>query len=252
MSMMKRKRTARRAPGQELKVVDHQLDTLPSGALDARSSSEIGIRECAAIAEGTGYYERIGRKVNLESLRVRVHVHVRRFPLKLDSAGNDYNHRQGNVVYRQVIVWDKAPRGQTNLVYGDVFGFTKPDGTEAYSQVGAIRADVMDRFRILRDDIHILNPPYGEGKGFDQSVGLGQETSITPAGDYFFEQYVSLKGLQTTYRGPTDGPESIETGGLYVFMMAWSNTIVGPPYDDLNQFQIETTGNSFARLRYFE
>ena len=96
------------------------------------------------IQQGAGSWNRVGRKVNLRSLRIRgdiIHTQTTQ-----SAPGLTY----GQTV-RCVIVWDKQPSSGTIPQWQDMFGFTAQDGTEGTSMYAPIRYDNMDRFSILRD-----------------------------------------------------------------------------------------------------
>ena len=94
------------------------------------------------IRSGAGSWNRVGRKVNLTSVRLRG-----RFVFIYDPEGTTLN--VGSNAVRMVVVWDKQPSGNAMPAFDTIFGHTDQAGDEATTFTDAIRYDNMDRFSLL-------------------------------------------------------------------------------------------------------
>ena len=160
----------------------------------ATTNTNAGIFVVNLIAPGTGSFNRVGRKVNLSSARIKGSVQ-----LSSTADGTTGNFTGNNL--RMVVVWDKQPSG-TIPSFSDIFGLTDQAGTEATSYLDPIRYDNMDRFQILRD----VTIPFVPGS----IGGVGGTTNfyrmILP-----FDEYVQLGNREVVYSGQSS-PCSIVTG----------------------------------------
>jgi len=207
----------------EKKGVDQALTTNP--VLDT-TNTNANIYVANLIEPGTGSYNRVGRKLNLQSLRVRGIANLS------TNFGSTANNLDGNVL-RMVVVWDKQPSGVLP-VFNAIFGTTTQAGTEATQYLDPIRYDNMDRFQILRDTVIPLVPqaPGGTG-GTENFVRVRQP----------FDEFIQLGGRECVYSGQSSPCTiaDISSGALYVIFRALENTA--------NCF-INISDDSFCRLRY--
>ena len=176
------------------------------------------------IQQGAGSWNRVGRKVNLRSIRIR----------------GDINHTQttqsasGNTVgqvIRCVIVWDKQPSGGTIPQWQDMFGFTAQDGTEGTSMYAPIRYDNMDRFSILRD---VTYDPQPGAKSGNPDVVTYYNT---------IDEYIRLGDRECVFSGQSNPMTiaDISTGAIYFCVRAK----ISNPTTTLSGIS-----NMTARLRY--
>lgn len=178
------------------------------------------------IQPGTGSYNRVGRKLNLQSLRVRG-------TCILNSAyTTTTNNFEGNVL-RMVVVWDKQPTGVLPI-FNAIFGLTDQAGTEASTYLDPIRYDNMDRFQILRDVTIPITP--------EASAGTGGTQNFCRVFSHF-DEFVNLGGREVVYSGQSSPCTiaDISTGGLYVIFRS-----------NLNHAEnfMQITNDSYCRLRY--
>jgi len=174
------------------------------------------------IQQGAGSWNRVGRKVNLRSLRIR----------------GDITHTQttapgvtnGQVV-RCVIVWDKQPSSGTIPQWQDIFGFTAQDGTEGTSMYAPIRYDNMDRFSILRD---VTYDPQPGAKSGNPDIVTYYNT---------IDEYIRLGDRECVFSGQSNPMTiaDISSGAIYFCVRAKINNVTG--------IQSAITSMT-ARLRY--
>jgi len=177
----------------EKKGVDGNMD-ISAGILETTNTNS-NIFVPVLVSPGTASYNRVGRKIQLRSLRVRG-------VYELESGST-------SVTVRMVIVWDKQPSGVLPT-FDIIFGSTAQDGTESSDVLDALRYDNMDRFQILRDVVVSLTP---QGYAGSAVPGLNQ---------YVFDEYVKLTGKETVYSAQNTPCTiaDVSSGGLYVIFRA--------------------------------
>lgn len=174
------------------------------------------------IQQGAGSWNRVGRKVNLRSLRIRGDItHTQ------TTGANGFTYGQ---VVRCVIVWDKQPSSGTIPQWQDMFGFTAQDGTEGTSMYAPIRYDNMDRFSILRDVTYDPQP--------------GAKAQTTPDVVTYYntiDEYIRLGDRECVFSGQSNPMTiaDISSGAIYFCVRA-----------KLNVGTVSTINNMTARLRY--
>lgn len=215
-------RVSRNAKQGELKGVDTQLTLNPVISTTTTNASSFTLN---LIQAGTGSWNRVGRKVYLQSVRVRlsfVHAYITT-AVTGASVGNQL---------RAVLVWDKQPSGAAVPTYDTIFGRTDQAGTEATTVFDPIRYDNMDRFSIVREEI--FSPLVTTS-----NLGTAAQTQNAYQSDW----YVPLAGRECVFSGQS-APMTIadiSTGALYLFFRSQFNAA-----DDF----ITMLDDSFARLRY--
>ena len=201
------------------------MDTAISFAqINSTVNDNSGMIVLNLIQQGAGSWNRVGKKVNLRSLRIR----------------GDINHTQatgapgltyGQVV-RCVIVWDKQPSSGTIPQWQDMFGFTAQDGTEGTSMYAPIRYDNMDRFSILRDVT------------YDPQPGAKAQTAPdTVVYQNTIDEYIRLGDRECVFSGQSNPMTiaDISSGAIYFCVRAKIN--------NTNTTQ-SSINNMTARLRY--
>ena len=176
------------------------------------------------IQQGAGSWNRVGRKVNLRSLRIRGDIqHVQ----TTSASGFTY----GQTV-RCVVVWDKQPSSGTIPQWQDMFGFTAQDGTEGTSMYAPIRYDNMDRFSILRDVT------------YDPQPGAKAQTAPDTVVYYnTIDEYIRLGDRECVFSGQSNPMTiaDISSGAIYFCVRARLNNTVNTQ---------SAITNMTARLRY--
>jgi hypothetical protein len=208
-------------PG-ELKGVD--VDITQSNVTNIKTNNANSVL-LNAIAPGTGSWQRVGRRVHMKSLRLFGAV---KYKYLFDSGINDT--LSGDVV-RMVVVYDQQANGSTAPTWSDIFGVTRPDGTEDPGLLAPVRYDNSDRFKIVKDCRLDFNP--------DVQPITGDQVH------YFkhFDEYITIPAgaSEALYSGQSASPTTadISTGALYVYFRHIA---------DENQF-VDVVDAS-ARLRY--
>lgn len=104
-----------------------------------------------AVDMGTGSYERIGRRIKLDSLRIKMNFNV-----SLDVQEEPFH----DVLFRVSVLFDPQPQGVLPT-FDTVFRLTNQSGTESSQFTSMLAYDQMDRYEVLGDDIVRLNMESG-------------------------------------------------------------------------------------------
>ncbi len=203
---------------EELKGVGGNLD-LTAGNLLATTNTNGSSFVINLIQPGNGSFNRVGRKVNLTTLRLKGIIDHR-----CDATGS----MEQNTV-RMVVVWDKQPSSGAIPSYDLIFGETDQSGTEGSGFLFNVRYDNTARFSVVKDCIFT-------SKFNNLSAASSWQES--------FDEYINLKGRETVFSGQSV-PQTIadiSTGALYVYFRA-----------EANAASIRSSVvNSTYRLRYFD
>jgi len=209
---------------QELKGLDTSITVADVLATTNTNTDVIPLN---LIVPGNGSFNRVGRKVRLQSVRMYGYGSAQLSDLA--TSGNI-----SGVVVRQVLVYDKQPSGVLPT-FDTIFGHTLPDGTEATNFLDPLKYDNTSRFRVLRDVRHEVNPTLWNNAG-----GTTDEQIIL----FKFDEFVKLPSLETVYSGQSS-PQTIadiSSGALYYIVRASAN-VTGDAEAVIN-------GDSFCRVRY--
>lgn len=211
---------------QELKGCDILLTI--AGPIVATTGTNGDMFTLNLIQPGTASYNRIGRKIYMQSVRLRG---IAEFAL--GPAATTFNKRVCPL--RMVVVYDAQPQGVVPT-FETIFMTTLQDGTEGGRVLAPLRFDNTGRFRVLRDKIIEAGSP-------TDGYNTGGTTNLLTS-DVEFDEFVPLRGLETIYSGQSSPCTiaDISSGALYVFF----RSIVSS--DDVTDWSIRDT--SFARLRY--
>ena len=199
------------------------MDTAISFAqINSTVNDNSGMIVLNLIQQGAGSWNRVGRKVNLRSLRIRGDI--------LHTQTTTSGITNGQVV-RCVIVWDKQPSSGTIPQWQDIFGFTAQDGTEGTSMYAPIRYDNMDRFSILRD---VTYDPQPGAKAGNPDIVTYYNT---------IDEYIRLGDRECVFSGQSNPMTiaDISSGAIYFCIRAKTN--------NANTTQ-SNINNMTARLRY--
>lgn len=160
-------------------------------------------------SEGSAFYNRIGRKISMKSIRVKYHLLPFGGPNALDTT------------YRVMIVYDRQTNG--SFPQGTDIITSKPGTLNSDSLVhGFLNMANSERFTVLMDKWHYFpsnDSSVGTFGGLNQSIAM----TIDFTGLGVQDRFVKLKGLETTFKASStsgDGASGaigdIATGGLYI------------------------------------
>jgi len=208
----------------ETKGCDIEINS--SGVLST-TNTNAGMFTLNLISPGTGSYNRIGRKIQMKSVRL---YGIANMVWKTAATTGAI---RGNTL-RIVVVFDQQPSGAVPT-FDTIFGHTLQDATESTSFLDPIKYDSMGRFKILRDERIDSNPTFVNDTGGTVDSGTNR---------CHFDIYIKLGNLETVYSGQSSPCTiaDVSTGALYVWFRAEEHD------GNISQWTIDTV--SFARLRY--
>jgi len=227
-ALRKNKPIGRSKPyGPELKCVDIKLEAMPING----SGSTANFVLLNAIQEGSSFYNRIGRKINLKSLMVT--IDVEKTFANTTSVPPQFA--------RMVVLYDAQPNGVAP-VYSDVMQDVTQSGTSSISVYSSLNLNNRDRFRILLDKKIKLPPLGASGAPFITGDNSVYEQN---SGSQKVSKYLKLKGIETMFKS-NSSPASIadiSTGALWC-MVIGQDTAVAPAQGFV--------ANLTTRLRYYD
>lgn len=212
----------------ELKGVDTLLTQ--AGPIVSTTSTNDNIVCVNLVAPGTGSFNRVGRKIFMKNLRLRVCAL--------------YTYGQANTtsnitfpLMRCVVVYDRQTNGSIPT-WVTMFATKNQAGSEDGNVIGPLSYDGTRRFVTLMDEIVEARPVVDPAGAFNS-------TNNKVLTQVHFERFIPLRGLEVLYSGDsaTAVIGDISSGGLYVGFRALGGTV-----DDVSDWSV--TSLSYARLRY--
>jgi len=220
-----------RPNGKEIKTLDTQLagafNVGPFNPITDTLSSNDSALVLNCLQQGTADFNRIGKSVNMKSLRIRGHVtRVYTTPTVGTSAYNE-------MPIRIVVVHIKSEE-QAIPDFNDIFGGIQQAGATLVSMDSGVLPYRMQDVTVLRD----ITLKATANNPADTALGGDIIGNRLP-----FDEFIPLKGLQTVYKG-TANPVTIAnimTGAIVMY-------IRGAYYTLEDHASIDEDG--VARLRY--
>lgn len=218
--------------GPELKALDVKTETMGING----NSAAAGFLLCNAIQEGSGFFNRIGRKINLKSLMVTADI-------EQSFANTSAVDPQ---FARMIVLYDAQPNGVAPVL-SDVLQDVTQSGAASINVYSSINLNNRDRFRILLDKkfklpgVGIAGAPFG-GAGLQQALAYEMNN-----GKLCISKYLKLKGIETQYKS-TSSPASIadiSTGALWVMVVGQDPSAIGSGLQGYTAFVT-------TRLRYYD
>lgn len=189
--------------GPELKGVDVDIS---NADIPSTTNNNDSIAVLNLIQQGTGSWNRVGRKVGLYSVRLTGQA--------ICLIGPNSGDLQLGTTMRMTLVWDAQPSGGAIPSFSDIFGVTDQSGNEDVALFDPPRYDNMDRFTVLRDKYLDFNP---ESTPLAAANGNRYVT--------YFDEYVKLGGRETVYSGssvPMTAAD-VSSGSLLLIYRASAN-----------------------------
>lgn len=210
--------SARVMKTNEVKGVDGAVDVV---SIIQTTGTNANIFVINAVQQGSGSWNRVGRKIRMKSLRIKA----------LLEFSNVTNPIVGQNTVRMVVVYDKQPSSGVVPNFDTIFGGTDQTGTEATTFLSNLRYDNTERFSVLKDEVITSSFKFVNAAG-------------TVTDQYELDCFIKLKGLVTVFSGQSNPMTiaDISTGAIYVAFRAEQNSVT----------QIASIQNSVYRLRYYD
>jgi len=203
------------------------VDTSISFVVPSAYSGNNGAVVLNLIQEGSSSFERTGRTVKLEAVRIR--GYIRTLQRQEPTVGNMY----ANLV-RIVVVWDREPTG-TIPDWNAIFLNVDQTGGTANLLFSSVKPEEIPRFSVLRDVTTQIIPqvfPTGGSENFCESK-------------HHIDEYIKLNMRETHYTSANSDPctiANIKTGALYLYARA----------SEQNTDDESSLTGMFGRLAYYE
>lgn len=172
--------------------------------LSAQTATNANVKLINPVQEGAGFFNRIGRRINMRSLHMK--GTIRPIYPYLTQTQDDF--------VRIAIVYDRQPSAAASTPsYDTIFKDYPQTGTAVSSVLSGINLDNRERFIILRDFSTFL-PRVDSG-----SALVGPSTvQVQDNEKNLIDEFIKLKGLETHFNGTTNPLEvtSISTGSLLI------------------------------------
>lgn len=212
-------------PRPELKFVDVLDSATQAFSTIAAGGTATG---CVNIVnEGSGAWNRIGRRINMKSIEVR--ICLANLPAATPAAGAQ--------IYRILLVYDAQWNGSSGFTYASLLQSRSIAGAGATGILSPVNLDNRDRFLILRDWIwtdvsvkNVLDP---------LDTAANASSAMCARLPRQLHWYHKLRGLETVFGASTGSSTDINTGALLLITVCSAAT----PY---------LTCNVSTRLRFYD
>lgn len=210
--------SAHKAINPKLKTMDQDwlayanpfvVDALPGGAITICSTPVV--QNLAMIQQGGGESQRLGNKVALKSLRLR---------LQLVTTGN--GAADNNNYARFMIIYDRQTNGVYPAANSILSQLNQSNVTVAGTYLDSINPNYLERYLVLCDEF--LTLPTNQ---------IAATINFAPTTDksYYIDKYIKLKNLEMQFSGNTQtmaggaGISNVTTGALY--LLSWGSVVIG-------------------------
>lgn len=247
------------APKTEIKAIDTPFDSSPNPPFSeigvafvppgdpAPTPGTVQILPINLMSAGAGFYQRVGRKINLLSAEVKMNIFLSTYSL----AGAPTGYMTPGTL-RCLLVYDNAPNGVQPILSTILLDQYQTSVGTSTSVHSGLNLNYRDRFTVLRD-MRISVPAVnitatGPGAPFASvPVWGGVPVDQTSFRMFHHEFTKKLKGLETIF-SRDDSPStiaSISTGALYLVFISDV-----PSTGAANQLFWTASGR--ARVRYVD
>lgn len=177
----------------------------------ATTNTNGDIRVLNLIEQGSGSWNRVGRKVRYKSLRIQGSVYGSLTPAV--TTGNTEE-----TWMRMVIVWDKNPNSGAIPAFDAIFGVTDAGGAESTSVYDPPRFDNMGRFQVLCDKTYRID--------FGQVFTAGDTNTVTKY--IHVDEFIKLTGKESIFSGQSDPMTiaDIASGALYMVLRNYTSALL--------------------------
>ena len=195
--------------GSELKGVDQPLTGatgVASPLTDVITTNASGTANPLLIQQGAAGYQRIGRKINVKSIRI-----TGLMSLTAEAGNGNCNAR----TVRMIVVKDEKP-GDTVPNFQDLFSVTRADGTKTSFVFAPLNQNITDNVRIIRDRYFDLVP------GASVATGLSTVTK-------WIDEYIPLRNMEVQYSGNANPLTlaNITSNAIYVYFIVNNDAPAG-------------------------
>ena len=193
-------------PKPEKKSIDYGLSLV---SITDDVTTNTSLRLVNGIQTGSGFWNRIGRKVLNKSLRIKI------------NGGWTYNWTTTTCptnLLRFIVLWDADPSHGAIPPFNQIFAVTDQTGTTTANMISPLKVTESERYRVLRDKLIYFNAESGIGPVGAGTWYRGEQTWV-------IDEFIPLKDAETDYYSNSNPMTNadMEKGSIYVVLVAESN-----------------------------
>lgn len=196
----------------------------------AAGTGAYGIQLLNTPIVGAAFYNRIGSRIRMKSVDLR--IQFLRHPLPLGST-----YSENGTIYRMALIYDAQFNG-AYPAWNDIFLNYDISGTPQGNILSMINMNNRSRFLVLRDWT------FSTYKDFDTG-GVAPQDLLQPQMPRSLHWFQKLKNLETIYKASTGSVGDVATGALLLVWGAYCET-AGDLVVPALAFEVNT------RLRFFD
>lgn len=184
--------------GEEKKFLDYSAD---NGTLILEPVLAAGFIPLNAMVTGAGFFNRIGNKIQMKSVHVKVNI-APRIPTTAPGGANQTG--------RWMLVYDRQTNGSFPTI-STLLADYNADGTNGTVVLSGMNPTQTGRFIILREHfIKLFNV------NNEEDLTAAGQSMMEQDGQWFINWFVKLKDLETIYSADIANETGIAGGGLYL------------------------------------
>lgn len=178
------------------------------------------------IAEGTSFFNRIGRRVAMKSLQI--------------SGSIDDNTATGTPVndseyLRMLVIYDRQNNGGTPAL-ADILQDVDNAGTTTTDAYSGLNMNNSDRFKVLMDNrVFIANDQVSTAT---QNLSVSVANLAAGSGEVSIKRFIKLNGLEAHFGASTAAVASCQTGAIWMVLVSSAGSML--------------QANLRCRLRYWD
>lgn len=192
----------------------YTVDTVPLQTINV-SSNTTCVQAVNLVQQGPGTSQRIGHKISMKSLRLRMSI--------LPTGNVNASPTNGRVL----LVYDHNPDGAyiaTNQILANI---TQANVVQNGIFTDNLNPNFFDRMSVLMDEFITL-PPFETG-----AITSTNTTGVTQESAFHIDRFISLKNLEVVFGNTTNGMATanpmtiayVQTGALYI--VGYGDTAAG-------------------------
>lgn len=160
------------------------------------------------VAQGAGVSQRIGNKISMKSLRLR-----------LTAYASDINAFSPTAL-RVMLIYDRQPSGAATYppIYSILTYQTQLNAEITGDMYASVSVNNLERYTVIMDKLLTQQPIQNNGE--DTNLNNLTCVGVTEAKSYVIDEYIPLKDLETVFKSSSDPPDigDIITGSCFLLV----------------------------------
>lgn len=162
-------------------------------------------------SQGTGSWNRIGRKIFVKYIYINLHV------ISVQQPEATTASLFGNLL-RMVLVHDSQPSGSSTSAFSNIFQVTNQQGADSNHMLAPRKYDTMDRYKVLLDKTYSIDALQAATTG-----SVNNKNGIFPIKEYL---KISGKNQESTFGSSSETMSiaDVQSGAFILYFRAFDNT----------------------------